>query len=68
MPKRARGSTVSRRGILKGVTVAGVAAVGSSFDVRAQTPAQLRPTAPVTSAPGSIVESGRPREMPIVQG
>jgi acetolactate synthase-1/2/3 large subunit len=68
MPKRGRDSTLSRRGILKGVTVAGVSAVGSSFDARAQTPAQLRPTAPVTSAPGPIVESGRPREMPIVQG
>ena len=68
MPKRGRDSTLSRRGILKAATAAGVTAVGSSFDVQAQTPAQVRPVGPVTSAPIPIVESGRPREMPIVQG
>ena len=61
MPKRRRDSTLSRRGILKGATVVGVAAVGSSFDVKAQMPAQLRPAGPVTPAPRPIVESGRLR-------
>ncbi len=67
MSKRASDSTLSRRGLLKGATVAGLAAVGSS-PAKAQAPTQTRRAGPITPAPNLAMESGHPREMPIVQG
>jgi acetolactate synthase I/II/III large subunit len=63
MSKRKSDSTLSRRGLLKGATVAGLAAVGSS-QVVAQVPAQSPPAGPSASSPADGV---RAREMPIVQ-
>ena len=59
---------LSRRGLLRGATVAGAAAVGSPLDAKAQAPAQPRPPGPITPAPNPAMESGHPREAPIVQG
>jgi acetolactate synthase-1/2/3 large subunit len=64
--KRENASILSRRGVLKGATVAGVAAVGSPLEVKAQ--AQSRPAGPTTPPPNPAMESGHPREMPIIQG
>ena len=63
---RGRDQNLSRRGLLKGATMAGVAAVSAPRETRAQ--AQPHPTGPITPAPNPAMESGRPPEMPIVQG
>jgi len=68
MSKRKSGSNLSRRGLLKGATVAGMAAVGSSPEVRAQVPAQPRSLGPIAPPPNPAMESGHPRAMPIIQG
>src|SRR5215470_12897769 len=62
MSKRKDGSTLNRRGLLKGATVASLAALGSS-QAMAQAPAQSRPAGPNVSP----ADAGRPREVPIVQ-
>ena len=63
---RGRDQNLSRRGLLKGATMAGVAAVSAPRETRAQ--AQPRPAGPITPAPNPAMESGHPPEMPIVQG
>ena len=63
---RGRDQNLSRRGLLKGATMAGVAAVSAPRETSAQ--AQPRPAGPITPAPNPAMESGRPPEMPIVQG
>ena len=63
---RGRDQNLSRRGLLKGATMAGVAAVSAPRETRAQ--AQPGPAGPITPAPNPAMESGRPPEMPIVQG
>ena len=63
---RGRDQNLSRRGLLKGATMAGVAAISAPRETRAQ--AQPRPAGPITPAPNPAMESGRPPEMPIVQG
>jgi thiamine pyrophosphate-dependent acetolactate synthase large subunit-like protein len=68
MSKRKSGSNLSRRGLLKGATAAGMAAVGSSLEVKAQVPAQPRSLGPIAPPPNPAMESGHPREMPIIQG
>jgi acetolactate synthase I/II/III large subunit len=68
MSKRERDSNLSRRGLLKGATVAGAAAVGSPLNVKAQVPVQPRPSGPIIPPPNPAMESGTPREMPIIQG
>jgi acetolactate synthase I/II/III large subunit len=68
MSRRKSNANLSRRGLLKGATVASVAAVGSSLDVKAQSTAQPRPMGPTTPPPNPAMESGHPRDMPIVQG
>jgi thiamine pyrophosphate-dependent acetolactate synthase large subunit-like protein len=61
--------SLSRRGLLKGATLAGAAAVGNPLPGRAQdAAAPPRPSGPVTPAPNPAMESGHPREMPIIQG
>ena len=66
MSMRGRDQNLSRRGLLKGATMAGVAAVSAPRETRAQ--AQPHPAGPITPAPNPAMESGRPPEMPIVQG
>jgi acetolactate synthase-1/2/3 large subunit len=66
--KGASDSGLTRRAVLKGATVAGAATVGSSLDANAQEPAQPRAPSPITPAPNPAMESGHPREAPIVQG
>jgi acetolactate synthase I/II/III large subunit len=66
--KGASDSGLSRRAVLKGATVAGAATVGSSLDANAQEPALSRAAGPITPAPNPAMESGDPREAPIVQG
>ena len=61
---RGRDQNLSRRGLLKGATMAGVAALSAPRETRAQP----RPAGPITPAPNPAMESGRPPEMPIVQG
>jgi len=61
MSKRKDGSTLNRRGLLKGATVASLAALGSS-QAMAQAPA--RPAVPNASTPA---DAGHSRELPIVQ-
>src|SRR6202049_1394997 len=68
MSKRERDSVLSRRGLLKGATIVGGAAVGSPVRVKAQAPVQPRPAGPVTPAPNPAMESGHPPDMPIIQG
>jgi hypothetical protein len=68
MSKRRSDSTLSRRALLKGTTLAGAVAIGSPLDVKAQAPAQPRPSGPVTPAPNPAMESGHPPDMPIIQG
>ena len=63
---RGRDQNLSRRGLLKGATMASVAAVSAPRETRAQ--AQPHPAGPITPAPNPAMESGRPPEMPIVQG
>ena len=63
---RGRDQNLSRRGLLKGATMAGVAAISAPRETRAQ--AQPHPAGPITPAPNPAMESGRPPEMPIVQG
>src|SRR5215472_12465837 len=66
MSTRKTNSSLSRRRLLKGAALAGTAAVGTPLTGRAQeTP---RPAGPVTPAPNPAMESGRPPEMPIIQG
>jgi len=65
MSMRGRDQNLSRRGLLKGATMAGVAAVSAPRETRAQ--AQPHPAGPITPAPNPAMES-RPPEMPIVQG
>src|ERR1700731_2410073 len=60
---------LSRRGLLKGATLAGAAAVGNPLPGGTQdAPAPPRPSGPITPAPNPAMESGHPREMPIIQG
>jgi thiamine pyrophosphate-dependent enzyme len=66
--KRVDHTGLSRRGLLKGATVTGAAAVGSPLDANAQAPAQPGVPGPITPAPNLAMESGQPREAPIVQG
>src|SRR5262245_11579141 len=61
MSKRKDGSTLNRRGLLKGATVASLAALGSS-QAMAQAPAR-----PAQSNAPTPADAGRPRELPIVQ-
>src|SRR5437867_5478613 len=63
MSKRKDESTLNRRGLLKGATVASLAALGSS-NAMAQAPSQTRPAGPNAPAPA---DAGHPREPPIVQ-
>ena len=63
---RGRDQNLSRRGLLKGATMASVAAVSAPRETRAQ--AQPSAAGPITPAPNPAMESGRPPEMPIVQG
>src|SRR5437588_7992538 len=64
MSKRKSDSTLSRRGLLKGATVAGLAAVGTSQAV-AQAPAQSPPPAGRSASPPA--DGVHAREIPIVQ-
>jgi len=72
MSKRDSPSTVSRRGLLKGATIAGVASVGPTFEVKAQAPAsapaQARPAGPTTPPPNPAFESGDRPEMQVIDG
>jgi len=66
MSRHGRDSDLSRRGLLKGATAAGVAVVGSMRETKAY--AQTRTASPITPPPNSAMESGHPPEQPIVQG
>src|SRR5450759_125972 len=69
MSKRKGSPSLSRRGLLKGATLAGAVAVGNPLAARAQEAATPpRPSGPVTPAPNPAMETGHPREMPIIQG
>src|ERR1700736_2982216 len=60
---------LSRRGLLKGATLAGAAAVGNPLPGRAQdAPPTVRPSGPVTPAPNPAMESGHPPDPSIIQG
>ena len=71
MSKGRSNSKLSRRGLLKGAGLAGVAAVGAPLVADAQTPGQPdgppRPIGPVPG-PNPRMEQGTPAEMPILQG
>src|SRR4051794_7624431 len=71
MAKARNASKLSRRGLLKGAGLAGVAAVGAPLTAKAQTPGQPdgppRPVGPVPGA-NAHMEQGVPAEMPILQG
>ena len=69
MPKNKVGASLSRRGLLKGATLAGAAAVGNPLAGRAQdAPVLPRASGPVTPPPNPAMESGHPPAMPIIQG
>ena len=69
MSKRKVSLPLSRRGLLKGATLAGAAAVGNPLPGRAQdAAAPTRPSGPVTPAPNPAMESGHPPDRPIIQG
>jgi acetolactate synthase-1/2/3 large subunit len=71
MTKDRNASKLSRRGLLKGAGIAGVAAVGAPLTAKAQTPGQPDgPPRPVGAVPGANarMEQGVPPEMPILQG
>ena len=69
MSKRKVSLPLSRRGLLRGATLAGAAAVGSPLASMAQeAPALPRAAGPVTPAPNPAMESGHPPAMPIIQG
>jgi acetolactate synthase I/II/III large subunit len=69
MSKRRSDSVLSRRGLIKGATLAGAAAVGNPLSGRAQeTPTLSRPSGPVTPAPNPAMEPGHPPDRPIIQG
>jgi thiamine pyrophosphate-dependent acetolactate synthase large subunit-like protein len=72
MSKRESASTLSRRGLLKGATIASVASVGPTFEVSGQAPpsapAQARPAGPTTPPPNPAFESGDRPEMQIIEG
>ena len=60
---------LSRRGLLKGAGIAGVAAVGAPLTGKTQTPGQPDgPPRPVGPVPNARMEQGVPAEMPILQG
>jgi hypothetical protein len=71
MKKRDSASNVSRRGLLKGATVAGVATVGATFEAEAQAPVQplgqSRPAGPTTPPPNPAAERGDP-QIDVIQG
>jgi acetolactate synthase I/II/III large subunit len=69
MSRRKVTPSLSRRGLLKGATLAGAAVVGNPLASMAQeAPAPPRAAGPVTPAPNPAMESGRPPAMPIIQG
>jgi acetolactate synthase I/II/III large subunit len=61
-------SSVSRRGLLKAASLAGVTAVSSSAEVKAQVPAQSRTAGPTTPPPNPGAERGDHPEIAVVEG
>jgi acetolactate synthase-1/2/3 large subunit len=68
MKKPDSASNVSRRGLLKAASLAGVTAVSSSAEVMAQLPAPSRPAGPTTPPPNPAAERGDHPEIGVVQG
>jgi acetolactate synthase-1/2/3 large subunit len=69
MKKPDSASNVSRRGLLKVASLAGVTAVSpSAGEVKAQVPAQRRTAGPTTPPPNPGAERGDHPEIAVVQG
>jgi len=65
MSNRKSNSSLSRRGLLKGATLAGAAVVGTPLTGRAQD--APRPAGPTTPAPNPAMEGGHSPDRPIIQ-